>query len=79
MVKKESEFYSKVIGILKDFKHVNEKNFKNTSGCHMENGLKGKKARAGNVRKPFDNTGGQGGGETVPQCLAVEVEIEKRS
>ena len=56
-----------------------KKNFKNTSGCHMENGLKGKKARAGNVRKPLDNTGGQGGGETVPQCLAVEVEMEKRS
>lgn len=45
----------------------------------MEDGLKGKKARAGNVRKTLDNTGGQGGGETVPQCLAVEVEMEKRS
>lgn len=45
----------------------------------MENGLKGKKTRAGNVKKPLDNTGGQGCGETVPQCLAVEVETEKRS
>ena len=56
-----------------------KKKFKNTSGCHMENGLKGKKARAGNVRKPLDNTGGQGGGEMVSQGLAVEVEMEKRS
>ena len=45
----------------------------------MENGLKGKKARAGNVRKPLDNAGGPGWGETVPQCLAVKVETEKRS
>ena len=56
-----------------------KKKFKNTSGCHMEDGLKGKKARAGNVRKPLDNTGGQGGGEMVSQGLAVEVEMEKRS
>lgn len=45
----------------------------------MENGLKGKKARAGNVWKPLDNAQGQGGGETVPQRLAVEAEMEKRS
>lgn len=56
-----------------------KKKIKNTSGCHVENGLKGKKARAGSVWKSLDNARGQGGGETVPQCLAVEVEMEKRS
>lgn len=59
--------YSKVIGILKDFKHVNEKNFKNNFWLPHGEWIEREKLEQGMLGSHSDNTGGQVGER---QCLS---------